>query len=135
MQLEVLGLVLASLLCALAWLPASIAKYQARGTRWLMSNRELDGAAPLPAWGERASRAHANLLENFPAWAALLLAVLMLEWTNDVTAWAAMLFPLARIGHMVAYAGGWFWPRMLCWVVGILCTLSLAGVLLAELLS
>lgn len=129
MQLEIAGLVLASVVCALAWLPASVAKYRARGTRWLMSNRDPAGAAPLPAWGERATRAHTNLLENFPAWAALLLAVLALEWTSPTTAWAAMLFPLVRIGHMAAYIGGWFWPRMLCWLVGLVCTLALAWAL------
>lgn len=130
MVAELCGLVLASLLFALAWLPASIAKARARGRRWLMSNRDSAGAAPLPAWGERAERAHRNLQEHFAAWAALLLAVMVMGWTGPTTAWAALLFPLVRAGHMAAYIGGWFWPRTLFWAVGLGCTFALAIVLL-----
>ncbi|WP_406672667.1 MAPEG family protein, partial [Natronospira sp.] len=92
-MLEAWGLVLASLLMALAWLPASVAKKETFGVRWLASNRETEGLPPLQPWGERAVRAHNNLKENFPAWAALLLLIIALDWQNTVTAWAALLFP------------------------------------------
>ncbi|MDQ2070669.1 MAPEG family protein [Natronospira bacteriovora] len=132
---EAWGLVGASLLFALAWFPASVAKQQTYGTGWLASNRDQQDLPPMPRWGERAIRAHENLKENFPAWAALVLLVIALDWQNAATAWAAVLFPLARLGHMASYIGGWFWPRFLFYCVGIACTLILVVVCLLQLLS
>jgi uncharacterized MAPEG superfamily protein len=130
---ETWGLVGASLLLALAWLPASVAKQQTYGNRWLASNRRTEGLPPLPEWGQRAVRAHDNLKENFPAWAALLLLVIVMDWQSTATAWAAILFPLARLGHMASYIAGQFWPRFIFFCIGLACTLVLAGVCVVAL--
>jgi len=135
MSLEALGLILASLLFALGWFPASVAKYQAYGTRWLASNRETAGLPPLPEWGQRANRAYDNLKENFPPWAALLLLIIAMDWQSPITAWAAILFLLARLGHMASYTAGYFMPRMLFWLVGVACTFTLAGVAMVNVCS
>lgn len=134
MVVETWALVGAAVLMALAWLPASVAKKQAYGLRWLASNRESDGLPPLPEWGQRAQRAHDNLKDNFPAWAALLLLIIAMDWSSTTTAWAAALFPIARLGHMVSYIGGWFMPRFICFSIGLICTLVLAGVAICGLL-
>lgn len=133
-MIEAWSLVGVSLLLALAWFPSSVAKKQAYGTRWLASNRRTEGLPPLPEWGQRAVRAHDNLKDNFPAFAALLLLILAMGWTSPVTAWAAVVFLLARVGHMISYIAGRFWPRFLCFTVGLICTLILAGVAIANLL-
>lgn len=132
-MIEAWSLVGASLLLALAWFPASVAKRRTWGDRWLASNRETEGLPPLPAWGRRAVRAHDNLKENFPAWAALLLLVIAMDWQSTTTAWAAAVFPIARLGHITSYVAGYFWPRTICWMIGMVCTLTLVGVCIARL--
>lgn len=131
---EIWGLVGASLLLALAWFPASVAKQQAYGNRWLASNRRTEGLPPLSEWGQRAVRAHDNLKDNFPAWAVLLIVVILMDWQNTATAWAAILFPLARLGHMASYIAGRFWPRFCFFCIGLACTLVLAIVCVARLI-
>ncbi|MCP1726772.1 putative MAPEG superfamily protein [Natronospira proteinivora] len=135
MAAEIWALVFMCLFVALAWFPASVAKKQAYGLRWLASNRESEGLPPLPEWGQRAMRAHDNLRDNFPAWAALVLLIIVMDWSSATSAWAATLFPIARVGHMVSYIGGWFMPRFICYTVGLICTLVLAGVAICGLLA
>jgi uncharacterized MAPEG superfamily protein len=118
MPLELYMLAAATLLFLIAFMPASLAKARTHGGDWLASNRDTEGLAPLPKWGQRAERAHANLRENYPAFVA---AVLLLAFTGHVglgTAIASVVFVAARLAHMAAYVGGVFWPRTLAWALG-----------------
>jgi uncharacterized MAPEG superfamily protein len=118
MPLELIMLGAATLLFLIAFMPASLAKARAHGSAWLASNRDTKGLSPLPKWGQRAERAHANLKENYPAFVA---AVLLLAVTGHFTlgtAIASVVFVGARIVHMTAYVGGVFWPRTIAWALG-----------------
>jgi len=117
LELQMLGWT--TLLVLFAFLPGSIAKRRAYGDRWLLSNREPEGLAPLTGWGGRAVRAHDNLKENFPAFAAaVLLLVVAGKSGGQGTEIAACLFLLARLTHMGSYLAGWFWPRTTAWALG-----------------
>jgi uncharacterized MAPEG superfamily protein len=80
----------------------------------------------LPAWGKRASWAHQNSFEAFtlhaPACLLVLLAAPDLTTTAGVSAIAAWLHPLLRLGYVGAYVANLPPLRSLCWAGGILCT-------------
>jgi len=91
-----------------------------------------DMAAPramferLPAWGKRASWAQQNCFEAFtlhaPACLLVLLAAPDLTTTAGVSAIAAWLHPLLRLGYIGAYVANVPPLRSLCWAGAILCT-------------
>ncbi|MGH8273657.1 MAG: MAPEG family protein [Gammaproteobacteria bacterium] len=118
MHLELYMLAAATLLALVAFLPASLAKARTHGQRWLASNRDTEGLAPLPKWGQRAERAHANLKENYPAFAAAVLLLAVSGHFELGTAIASVVFVAARLVHMAAYVGGVFWPRTIAWALG-----------------
>jgi uncharacterized MAPEG superfamily protein len=129
-ELQMLGW--SAVLMMLAFIPGSMAKRRAYGTRWMTSNREPEGLPPITGWGGRAVRAHENLKENFPMFAV---AVLMLVLTGKTgmqgTEVAATTFLVARLAHLGAYLGGWFWPRTLAWFTGWVATAYLLVIALS----
>lgn len=121
-ELQMLGWT--TLFTLIAFLPASIAKRQLYGQRWLFSNRDTEGLPALTGWGARAVRAHENLKENFPAFAAAVLLLAVVGKTGGQgTEFAAALFLVARIVHMASYLAGYFWPRTIAWATGWVATL------------
>ena len=80
----------------------------------------------LPAWGKRASWAQQNSFEAFtlhaPACLLVLLAAPDLTTTAGVSAIAAWLHPLLRLGYIGAYVANVPPLRSLCWAGAILCT-------------
>ncbi len=75
------------------------------GFAWGLGNR--DTAAPgLPAWAERARRAHANLAENLVVFAALVLTAHVAGKNDGWTALGAQLFFWGRVAHAATYIGG-----------------------------
>src|SRR5262249_59877374 len=67
----------------------------------VLGNR--DDPPPLPAWAWRADRAHRNMLENFPHFAALVLLTNLAGLANPLTALGATIFFWARLAHAVLY--------------------------------
>ena len=80
----------------------------------------------LPAWGKRASWAQQNSFEAFtlhaPACLLVLVAAPDLTTTAGVSAIAAWLHPLLRLGYIGAYVANVPPLRSLCWAGAILCT-------------
>jgi uncharacterized MAPEG superfamily protein len=70
----------------------------------VLGNR--DDPPPLPGWAWRADRAHRNMLENFPHFAALVLVTHMAGLANWQTALGATIFFWARLAHAVIYISG-----------------------------
>ena len=66
------------------------------------------------AWAQRSHRAHLNLVENLPAFAALVIIAHLTE--VDAGAGAAMFF-YARLVHAVVYTLGIAYIRTLSFVV------------------
>jgi uncharacterized MAPEG superfamily protein len=124
MTTELTMLTLSAVLCLL--LP-NVAVASLRGLEggftWGLGNRDTP-APGLPAWAERARRAHANLVENLVVFAALVLTAHVAGKSNAWTALGAQLFFWARVAYAVFYIGGLPWLRTGSWLV------SIAGVLL-----
>ena len=73
---------------------------------------------PLPPWAWRADRAHRNMLENFPHFAALVLIAHIAGLSNWQTALGATIFFWARVAHAVIYISGHWQLRALAFFVG-----------------
>ncbi len=78
-------------------------------SRWplgvVLGNRDSD-LPELPAWAQRARRAQQNLLENFPHFAAFVVAANLAGLDNGLTALGASIFFWARLVHAVSYVTG-----------------------------
>jgi uncharacterized MAPEG superfamily protein len=119
------SLVLSGAVVILSLIPLAAGRSQADFT-------PADLAAPramferLPAWGKRASWAHQNSFEAFtlhaPACLLVLLAAPQLTASAGLSAAAAWLHPLLRLGYIGAYVANVSPLRSLCWAGGILCT-------------
>ena len=104
MAMELKMLILASLLTVVLALVGAAALILQRGLRYGFGNR--DQAEPLSPWGERALRAHRNMLENLPPFAALVLVAQVAGVANEATAWGAVLFFWGRVAHAAIYIAG-----------------------------
>lgn len=87
------------------------------GLEWGFGNR--DTALAVPAWTERAVRAHLNLVENLAPFAILVLTAHVAGKANAMTALGATIFFLARVAHAVVYTAGITVVRTLVFFVGL----------------
>jgi len=125
MAFELQMLALMTLLFTFAWLPAFVCRYRTYGLGWLLSNRSTAGLPPLPEWGQRAERAHANLRASYPGFAVAVLLLALTGGFTQGTRFAAALFVAARVLHMLFYIRGEVWPRVVTYTLGLWATLNL----------
>lgn len=89
-----------------------------RGLDWAASPRD----AVLPALAGvsgRLDRARANFLETFPFFVAVVLATVVLQRHDAMTALGAQLYFWARLLYVPVYAAGIPYLRTLIWTVSI----------------
>ena len=89
-------------------------------------NFNRDNLPPLTGVGARAERAQANLYENLPAFAIVVIIAHLTQTHNDWTVLGAELFVLARILHPVFYLLGIHYLRSLSYMVGLVGTIMIA---------
>ncbi len=94
-----------------------VAMWMTWPVRDVLGNR--DDPPPLPAWAWRADRAHRNMLENFPHFAALVVVVSIAGLSNAQTALGAMIFFWARVAHAVLYISGAWRLRWIAFFTGV----------------
>ena len=99
-----------------------------KGIPFAVGNR--DQPFELPAWGVRANRAHLNMVENLPVFAALVLVAHVAGASNEATAFGATLFFWGRVAHAVIYIAGIPYLRTVAFAV----TLFGMGQILKEIL-
>ena len=99
------------------------------GVMWGVGNR--DAAPTLPAWGDRAIRAHRNMLENLVPFAALVLAAHAAGVSSEETARGATFFFWGRLAHAVTYLAGIPYLRTVAFVVALGGMFDIVRVLLA----
>lgn len=87
------------------------------GLPTLAGNRE--GLGELPGMAGRAKRAHLNMLESLPLFAALVLIAAVAGKANAMTAMGAMIFFWARLAYAVIYLIGVPWLRTAAWFVAV----------------
>lgn len=87
----------------LLWIPYILARLMAHGLVPTLSYRAEK--EPLPAWAERAKKAHYNAIENLAPFAALVLTAQLAGASNSTTATACVVYFWARVAHyLVALA-------------------------------
>lgn len=108
---------------------ASTAVTGERGLKWNASAR--DGASPpvRPLTG-RLQRAQANFMETFPFFAAAVLAVVLTQRQDGLTALAAQLYFWARVVYLPLYAAGVPYIRSLVWLASLIGIVLLVWALL-----
>lgn len=117
MTTELTLLAWSALLCTLLPFAAIGALTQIPGGfAWGLGNRDR-ALGGLPAWAERARRAHMNMVENLAPFAAVVLIAHVAGRNNDMTVLGAQLFFWGRIGHAVTYIAGLVGWRTLAFAV------------------
>lgn len=116
MSTEVSMLVWTTGLTGLFWLPYILARMAKYGVMDTLNYSADD--KPMPAWAERAKRAHYNAVENLVLFAALVLVAERVGAANDATAAAAVAYFLARLVHFPGYISGIPFVRTLSFAVG-----------------
>lgn len=120
MTTELWYLALSALLAACLWLPYILAQLILDGPRMLTYPGDLK---PLPNWAARASRAHANAIENLIPMAALVLIAHAAGISNEMTTWGAAIFFWARLAHPIGYISGLPLARTVPFAAGWIATL------------
>jgi uncharacterized MAPEG superfamily protein len=117
MTTDLVMLTASAVLCALLFVPYGVAQTFKWGIPISVGNREAPPT--LPPWAERGIRAHRNMLENFPHFAALVLVAHLSGAANQATALGASLFFYARVVHAVVYLAGIPWVRTVAFFAGL----------------
>ncbi|MEO1149652.1 MAG: MAPEG family protein [Pseudomonadota bacterium] len=89
-----------SIFAAFLWVPYILGAFFTRGFGILGYPVDLK---PLPAWAKRAERAHLNLLENLPPFAALVIVAEFAKADAAATAMWASVFLVARLIHWLVF--------------------------------
>jgi len=86
---------------------------QPGGAAWAAGNRETP--LKVPAWTERAVKAHANLIESLAPFAILVLVAQVSGKADAATALGATIFFWGRVAHLAMYVAGVVYLRTLAW--------------------
>ena len=97
-----------SFLCIVLWLPYVLERIQRQGLKAVLNYPE-NPAAPA-VWAQRAQRAHLNLVENLPAFAAL---VIIAHLIGVDAGGGAALFFWARVVQAIVHILGISYVRTL----------------------
>ena len=105
MTTELWYLFLTSVLLTVLWIPYIIGSVVTAGP--LTPDEYREGRhVDFPAWVRRADRTHINLVEQFGAFAGLVIVGHLVGVHTAVTAWCAIVFFWARIVHAIVYLSG-----------------------------
>ncbi len=118
-----------ALVSIVLWVPYVVSIIQVRGM--VRAVGYPSGiVADLPAWAQRAHRAHMNLVENLVPFAALVLVAHAIGVSNGATVLGAQLFFYARIVQSGVMIAGIPWLRTIAFTVGLIGNL----IILAQIL-
>lgn len=135
MTTELWYLFLTSLLLAVLWIPFIAGQAMNQGVLTAEDYRNLRDVDAMPAWIRRANRAHINLVEQFGAFAGLVVVAHLAGVSTAATALAAAIYFWARIAHaVVMIAGiGVIMLRTLIFVIAWLCLIVIAWEIAANI--
>ena len=105
MRTELFYLLLTAILTGVLWVPVVIGYVLSRGPL-KPSDYKVAPAVPLPAWVNRANRAHMNAVENFATFATVVLIANAVEVSTSVTEISAAVYFYARAAHAVVHVSG-----------------------------
>ncbi len=110
-------LVWSGLLCLFQFLPYALGNAMRVGVVPLFGNRE--NLVPAEGWAARAKRAHQNMLESFPVFAAVVLVAHVAGRADDAVVLGTQIFFWGRVGYMLIYIAGVPYVRTLAWLTAI----------------
>jgi uncharacterized MAPEG superfamily protein len=106
MSTELLYLFLTSILLACLWIPYIAGLVMWKGTLQPEEYVTLRDTAGAPNWVRRANRAHVNLVEQFGAFAGLVVVAHLVGVTSPLTTAAASAFFWLRVVHAIVMIAG-----------------------------
>lgn len=106
MTTELWYLLATSILLSMLWVPPIIGQVINGGFLTQDDYKKLRDYADYPDWVRRANRAHVNLVEQFGAFAGVVLVAHLAGITDGLTAACAAIFFWARIVHAVVFIAG-----------------------------
>ncbi len=129
MTTELYWLTLTALMTALFWVPYVLNRVAVTGL-----GNTLAGTAPdigkLSDWAQRASRAHANAIENLAIFAPIVLTAHVLGVSNGATRGAVVVYFFARLAHYAVYSAGVAAARTLTFTAGWLAQIAVIASIL-----
>lgn len=118
MTTELWMLAWSAVLCLVIPYPGVVVLLQMPGgPDWGFGNR--DTTFEVPPWLARLRRAHANMVENLPPFACLVLVAHLAGKTNGWTALAAEIFFVARVAYTLAYTAGIVYLRTILFAIAV----------------
>jgi uncharacterized MAPEG superfamily protein len=131
MTTELFYLSLTALLTGVLWIPVVIGYVSSRGSL-KPSDYKVAPTAPLPAWVNRANRAHVNAVENFAPFAAVVLIANAAGVSSSITEISAAVFFYARAAHALLHVSGFslFRARTMAFTVAWIAFMTFAVELL-----
>ncbi|WP_322864774.1 MAPEG family protein (plasmid) [Aquicoccus sp. G2-2] len=116
MNAEILVLALSAGLGLLHIILASHSASFQRGYKWAAGARD-EPLPPLSGIAGRLERASRNFFETFPVFVAAVVIVTIRAEESTVTAWASIVYLIARSAYLGAYVSGIYLLRSLIWNV------------------
>ena len=98
MKTELFYLLLSAILTGLLWIPVVIGYVTGRGPL-KPEDYKVAPTAPLPAWVNRANRAHLNAVENLAPFAVVVLVAHAVGFSTALTGICAAVYFWARLAH------------------------------------
>jgi uncharacterized MAPEG superfamily protein len=105
MTTELWYLFLTSVLLTVLWIPFVVGSVKSFGPLQPEEYR-FGRNVEFPHWVRRANRAHVNLVEQFGAFAGLVVVAHLANIHNAATVWCAALFFWIRVLHAIVYISG-----------------------------
>lgn len=124
MSTELWYLFLTSILLAVLWIPFIAGQVANVGVLSAQDYRNLRSIDTMSAWLRRANRAHINLVEQFGAFAGLVVVAHLTNVSTGATALAAAVFFWSRVLHAIVMIAG-IAVAMLRTVIFVIAWLSL----------
>lgn len=128
MSTDLYMLVLAVVLTLAQMLVAVTGALVQVGLPKLAGNR--DGMDAFEGWVGRAQRAHRNMLETLPLFAAVVLVTAVAGKADATTAMGAEVFLCARAVYALVYIAGIHWLRTLVWGASMVGLVMILGQLI-----
>ena len=129
---ELWYLFLSSILLTVLWIPFIVGIVKTDGPLTPDDYRNLRGSDQAPSWVRRANRAHVNMVEQFGAFAGVVLVAHLAEVSTALTVLGAAVFFWARVVHAIIMISGFarFSARTLTFTVAFLAILVIAAEIL-----
>ena len=131
MKIELLYLLLTAILTGVLWIPVVIGYVLTRGPLTPAAYKVASTSA-LPAWVNRANRAHQNAVENIAPFAVVVLVAHAIGVSGAITESCAAVYFYARVAHAVIHISGFgrFMARTVAFTVAWIAFITFAVVVL-----